>query len=138
MDDNVIDGGHHEADLGGVGGASEMGVDLLRLVLVQADESVQDVVAGQSVILASLVIREVVLHWAGWQLLLETIDFVQEQNYRGLDEPSGITDGIEKRESLLHAVDSLVLEQKLIVLGDGNKEEDGCDVLEAMDPLLSF
>jgi len=138
LDDNVIDGGHNEADLGGVGGASEMRVDLLRLVLVQADESVQDVVASQSVILTALVIREVVLHWAGWELLLETIDLVQEQNYRGLDEPSGIADRIEKRKSLLHTIDSLILEQKLIVLGDGKEEKDGGDILEAVDPLLSF
>ena len=38
----------------------------------------------------------------------------------------------------MHTVDSLIFEQKLVVLGNGNKEEDGGDVLEAVDPLLSL
>ena len=77
----TINGGHDEADLGGIGGTGEMCVNLLRLVLVQADESVQDVVAGLGVIISSFIIREIVLHWADWKLLLETIDLVQEQDY---------------------------------------------------------
>jgi len=81
LNDNVINGGHDEADLGGIGGTGEMCVNLLRLVLVQADESVQDVVAGLGVIISSFIIREIVLHWADWKLLLETIDLVQEQDY---------------------------------------------------------
>jgi hypothetical protein len=38
----------------------------------------------------------------------------------------------------LHAVDGLVLEEQLIVLGDGDKEEDGRHILKAVNPLLSF
>lgn len=38
----------------------------------------------------------------------------------------------------MHTVDSLVFEEELIVFGDGNEEEDGGNVLEAMDPLLSL
>jgi len=81
LDDNVIDGGHDEADLGGIGGTGEMGVNLLGLVLVQAHKSVQDIVAGLGVVISSFVIGEIVLHWADWELLLEAINFVQEQNY---------------------------------------------------------
>ena len=36
----------------------------------------------------------------------------------------------------MHPVDGFVLEEKLIIFGNGNKEEDRCDVLEAVDPLL--
>jgi hypothetical protein len=60
-----------------------MGINLLRLVLVQADESVQDIIASLSVILTSLVVGEVVLHGADWQLLLESINLVQEQEFLG-------------------------------------------------------
>jgi len=136
--DDIIDSGHNESYLGGVGSASEMGVDLFGLMLVQADESVEDVVASQGVIITTFVVREVVLHWADWQLLLESINLVQEQDYRGLDEPSRIADRVKKSKGLLHTIDGLVLKQKLVVLGNGNEEEDGCDILEAMDPLLSF
>lgn len=62
----TIDGGHDESDLSGVGCASKMRIDLLRLVLVQADESVEDVIASQSIVVSAFIIREVVLHWADW------------------------------------------------------------------------
>jgi hypothetical protein len=134
----TVDCSHDESDLGSVSGTGEMGVDLLGLVLVQADESVQDVVAGQCVIITTFVVGEVVLHWTDWELLLEAIDLVQEENDRGLDKPSGIANGIEECEGLLHTVDGLVFEEQLIVLGDGDKEEDCGDILEAMDPLLTL
>ena len=33
---------------------------------------------------------------------------------------------------------SLILMQHLVVLGHGDTEDDGCDVLETVDPLLSL
>ena len=86
---------HDESNLHGVGSASEMRVDLLCLVLIERDESVQNVVAGGSVIWAALVVREIVLHWADGQLLLEAIDLVQKQDDGGLDEPSRVADGVK-------------------------------------------
>lgn len=67
-----------------------MRVDLLCLVLVQADESVKDVVACRRIVITTLVIGEVVLHRADRQLLLESVDLVEEENDGGLDEPSGV------------------------------------------------
>jgi hypothetical protein len=64
-----------------------MGVDLLGLVLVQANEAVENVIASRGVVVAALVVREVVLHGADRQLLLESIDLVEEQNDRCLDKP---------------------------------------------------
>jgi hypothetical protein len=46
----TIDGAHHESDLSCVRGTSEVGVDLFCLGLVQGNESIEDVVAGRSVI----------------------------------------------------------------------------------------
>lgn len=83
----TVDSSHDESDLHSVGGAGEMCVDLLGLVLVQADEAVENVVASGSVVGASFVVREVVLHGADRQLLLESIDLVEEQNDRCLDKP---------------------------------------------------
>lgn len=83
----TVDSRHNEADLGGIGCAGEMGVDLLSLVLVQADEAVEDVIASRGVVVTTLVVGEVVLHGADRQLLLESIDLVKEQNDRRLDKP---------------------------------------------------
>jgi hypothetical protein len=38
--DRTVDGSHDESDLHGVGGAGEVGVDLLVLVLVEGHEAV--------------------------------------------------------------------------------------------------
>ena len=129
---------HDESNLHGICGAGEMGVDLLGLVLVERDESVQDVVACGGIVWAALVIGEVVLHWADGQLLLEAIDLVEEQDDRCLDEPPRVADGIEQCEGFLHTVDGFVFEQQLVVLGDGDQEQDGGNVLETMYPLLTF
>ena len=115
-----------------------MGINLLLLGLVQGDEAVEDVIAGQGVIGAPFVIGEVILHWTDGQLLLEAIDLVEEEDDGGLDEPAGIADGVEQRQGFLHAVDRFVLEEELVVLGDGHQEENGGHVFEAMDPFLAF
>jgi len=101
---------HDEANLHGVGGTGEVGVYLLRLMLIEGNESVQDVVTGGLIIgttwiaLASFspneskhtfIVREVILHGTDGQLLLEAIDFIQEQDDGGLDEPPRVADGIE-------------------------------------------
>ncbi len=86
----------------------------------------------------TFVVGEVVLHGAHGQLLLESIDLVQEQDDGGLDEPPRVADGVEQCESFLHTVDRLVFEQELVVLGDGDQEQNRGDVLEAVYPLLTF
>lgn len=135
---HTVNSGHDEADLGRIGGAGEMRVNLLGLMLVQAHEAVENVVAGSSVVVTTLVVGEVVLHGADGQLLLESINLVEEQNDRSLDEPSRVADGVEERQGFLHTVDGLIFKQKLVVLGNGDKEENGGDVLEAVNPLLSL
>lgn len=134
----TIDGSHDETDLGGICGAGKMRVDLLRLRLVERYEAVENVIASRSVVVATLVIREVVLHRAYGKLFPESIDLVQEENDAGLDEPSGVANRVEERQGLLHTVDSFVFEQKLIILGDSHEEENGGNILETVDPLLSF
>lgn len=59
----------------------------------------------------AFIIWEVTLHWGNGKLLLESVDLVQEEDDRGLDEPSGVTDGVEEGEGLLHAVDGFVFEE---------------------------
>ena len=85
----TVHGGHDEANLRGVSGTCEVGVDLLLLGLVEGNKAVEDVVASRGVVGTTLVVGEVVLHRADGKLLLEAIDLVEEQNDRGLDEPAG-------------------------------------------------
>jgi len=84
LDNDVVDGSHDESYLHGVRRAGEVRVDLLCGVLVESTgklsvseshtcacicrlysryESVEDVIACCTVILATFIVREVVLHW---------------------------------------------------------------------------
>lgn len=129
---------HDESDLGSIGGAGEVSVNLLLLGLVQGNETVEDVIASRSIVGTALVVGEVVLHRADRKLLLETIDLVQEENDRGLDEPPGVADRVEQGQGFLHTVDCFVFEEQLVILGDGDEEQNGSNVLEAVNPLLSL
>lgn len=159
----TVNRGHDESNLRGVGRACEVGIDLLVLGLIQRNESVEDIIASSGIIGASYFpvrravqgwigpeilfnksgthtfkIREVIVHGAHRQLLLKPIDLVEEQDDAGLDEPSRVADTVEQCKSFLHAIHCFVLEQKLVVLGDGDQEEDGCDILKTMYPFLAF
>jgi len=138
LDDNVIHGAHDKSYLGGVSCACKVCVDLFGLGLVQGYKSIEDIVASGSIVRATFVVGEVVLHRAYGELLLESVDLVQEKDDAGLDEPSRIADTVEKCKSFLHTVHSFVFEQKLVVFRNGNQEQDGGNILEAVDPLLSF
>ena len=130
--------GHDEPNLCSVSSTRKVRVNLLLLGLVEGHEAVEDVVTSGSVIGTTLIVREVVLHGADGQLLLETIDLVEEENDGCLDEPPGVANGIKQSESFLHTVNGLIFEQQLVVLGDGNQEKDRGDIFETVDPLLPF
>ena len=115
-----------------------MSVDLFLLGLVERNETVENVVAGGSIVGSTLVVGEVVLHRAHGELLLETVDLVEEKNDGGLDEPTGVADRVEQSQGLLHTVDGLIFEKQLVVLGNGDQEENGGDILEAVNPLLTL
>lgn len=90
MNDDIVNSGHNEANLGGIGSTGEVSVDLLSFVLIQADKAVQDVITSQGIIFTTLIIGKVVLHWADGELLLEAINLIQEQNDGSLDEPARV------------------------------------------------
>ena len=84
----------------------------------------------------AFIIREIVLHGGDGEFLLESVDLVQEQDDRSLDEPSRVADGIKKSKSLLHPVDCFIFEEELIILRYGHEKEDSRNILKAMNPLL--
>lgn len=52
----TIDSGHDESDLCSISSTCEMGVDLLRLRLIQRNKTIQDVVARSSIVIATYII----------------------------------------------------------------------------------
>ena len=56
----------------------------------------------------------------------------------GLHEPPRVANRIKEGKRFLHAIDALVLIQHLIVLAQGDQEDQRSDVLEAVNPLLSL
>lgn len=115
-----------------------MGINLLLFRLVQRHKTVEDVITSSGIVGTALVVGKVVFHWANGKLFLEAIDLVKEQDDGGLDEPPRVADRIEQGQGFLHTVDRLVLEEQLVIFRDGHQEEDCRDILEAMDPLLTF
>ena len=71
-------------------------------------------------------------------LILEQVLLVEEEHYGDGREPFGVADLVEELERLVHAVRLLVLIERQIVLGQSHEEEDGRDILEAVDPLLTL
>ena len=64
----------------------------------------------------TFIVREVVLHRADRQFLLESVNLVQEQDDGCVDEPSRVADRVEQGKSLLHSVDGFIFEEELVVL----------------------
>jgi hypothetical protein len=79
-----------------VRGARIVGIDLLgRGGLVERDEAMEKVVTCCIVVVTSVVIREVIMQGRMCQFLLEQIDLVQEEDDRGLDEPTRVANRVE-------------------------------------------
>ena len=55
---------------------------------------------------------------------------------RGLRHYHALDDFLEERQCFGHAVGGLVLQQLLVVLGDGGHEQHGSHILEAVNPLI--
>lgn len=71
-------------------------------------------------------------------LLAEDVRLVQEENDGSLCEPLVVAHVGEELERLGHAVGAVVLGELLIVLREGDEEDDGVIVLEVVDPLLAL
>lgn len=73
-----------------------MGINLLRgSRLVEGNEAVEQVVACCIVIVTTIVVREIVTEGRVYQFLLEQVDLVQEEDDRGLDEPTGVANRVK-------------------------------------------
>ena len=82
-----------------------MNVDLLLAIAVEVAEFVgKELASSVEVVIRSLVVREVILNRAYFELLFEEVDFVEEKDDGGSLEPRGVDDGFKKHNSFLHLV----------------------------------
>ena len=109
-------------------------------------------------IITARVVRKIRSQGRPTQLSLEQVDLVEEENDARPREPPRIHDGVKKDQTFHHAIlpghcklfakmtstmtgcPYLItfLQQYLIVLTQRYAEDDGRDIFEAMNPLLSF
>lgn len=103
--------------------------------LVEAPEQV----LGRAVdVVAAGVVWEVLVERGAAELLTEEVDLVEEEDDGGAHEPARVDDGVEEDEGLHHAVLVAFFEQDLVVFAEGDAEDDGGDVFEAVDPFFAF
>ena len=103
-DDDVGDGVEHELDVGRVGGARHVAVDLLRGRLVLRLELRLDVGRRLAVLLRASVLREADGERRLLDLLLEQVLLVEEEDDGGVGEPLVVANRVEQLQRLLHAV----------------------------------
>lgn len=140
LDDHILHRGHGDLEQVGVGGIGEVAVDFLLWVAVQGAELVHEVLGYLLPVcrVANEICEAVLLHGGVWKLLLEQIHLVEEKNQRRPGEPLRVGNRLPQHERFLHLVTILILHQALVVSGNGDKEKQAVDVLETVDPLLSF
>ncbi len=91
MNDHVLNTLHSNLQKVGVGGVGEVDVNFLLAVAVQVAELIgKELAGGIEVIVRSLEVREVVPNRTQFELLLEEVDFVEEEDDRGALEPRGV------------------------------------------------
>jgi len=121
-----------------IGGAGDVGEDLLEWIGVLLEEDILDEDAGVFKVLATGVFGEADVQVGRQDFLFEQILLVQEENDGGVDEPLVVADFLEQLERFHHAVGGFIFIEHQIIFGEGDAE-DGCgDILETVHPFLAF
>lgn len=127
----------HELNVGGVGGAGEVSIDLLlSSPFVQVLKLALNVVRRFRVVVVAWKFREANFERRPSNLLLKQILLVQEEDDGGVHKPLVVAYGVKQLHALDHAVHLLVLGQDKIIARHGDHEDDGRHALEAVDPLF--
>jgi len=139
LDDNVLDCIEDCLDVSLIRGARDVCVDGSSsdgvLTVEKANHKLCRLL---EVSFRALVLREVLLHRNLLQLLLEQIPLVQEENEGCLCKPTRAENVLEDLDSLLHPVDTIILEETQIIIAQRRNEQHCRDVFETVNPFLSF
>lgn len=86
-------------------------------------------------VLPSLIVCVLIRQRELFQLFAEKVTLVQEHYHGCIHKELVVADLLEQPQRLVHAVGRVVLVERLVVLAQGDDEDHGCHVLEAVDPL---
>lgn len=101
-------------------------------------ESPQQILGCFIHVIPSRIIWEVCRKWGTDKLLLKNIDLVQEQDNTCSREPPRIYHGVEKKQTLHHAVLAAFFQQYLVIFAECYAEDDGRYVFKTVNPFLAF
>jgi len=158
---HVLHALHRNLQQIGVRCVGEMNVDFLVPVAVKITELLgEELGSCGEIFVGTLVVGEVVFHWALLEFLLEQVDLIEKEDNRAMFEPRYVDDGFEEHNCFLHLIlrcgqcqlrhqegstgifaqtyRSLVLYQALVIATESNKEHQTLDAFEAMDPFLAL
>lgn len=104
-EDGVLDGDEDEADVLGVGGAGEVGVQRLLLVGVLVLVHLQDELLGRLCLLRrACILWEIGGEVREQNLLFQDVGLVEEEDDGGLLKPGVCDDGLKQSLALLHPI----------------------------------
>ncbi len=84
------------------------------------------------------VIIETAFHVDTLDLFFKEIAFVEKEDDGGVSKPLTVADLVKEGDGFVHAVDTFVLVKLHVVLAEGDAEDEGRDILEAVDPLFAL
>mmetsp|Transcript_41502 Transcript_41502/g.104674 ORF Transcript_41502/g.104674 Transcript_41502/m.104674 type:complete len:246 (+) Transcript_41502:247-984(+) len=151
VEDGVGDGLEHVANVVGVRGTGDVGVEAGQGIVLgadvgggetmlggQGDELVADETHRVRVAVAAVVVRKTALERLYANALAEDVALVEEEYDAAALKPATVGHLVEEFERFVHAVHLFVLVQLLIVAAESHTEEHRCDTLEAVNPLHAF
>jgi hypothetical protein len=106
----------------GVCRMSKLRMNMPLPLAIQQDKSASDILARGGEVWSSIMIK-IRLQWAFRQLLPEHVSLVERCNDWSFDGPSGVTNRVKQVKGFLHATDCLVFDERLVILREGDYEQ---------------
>ena len=78
------------------------------------------------------------VHLLPYNLILQEIHFVQEEDNGDFGEGTMVGNGLENGSGFFQAVDPFVLQEFLVKFGGGGQKKNGRDFVKALEPFLSL
>lgn len=123
----------------GVGCRGEVPVELLGTVLPHRIEHANEVVLNVAKVTGvATEILEVILDVPHLNLIGQEVGLVEEEDDGDASEAAVVDDGVKDVDALLEPVSRAVFQESLVVLAGAHEEEDGRDLVKALEPLLSL
>lgn len=139
LQDGVLHGVEHEADVLGVDGGGEVVEQRLATVPALAVEALhQEALHVVQPVRVAPEVGEVLLDADGLHLVHQEVRLVEEQDDGHVEEELVVDDRLEDVHGLHQPVGAPVLHEDLVILAGGHHEQDGRDPVKALEPLLAL